>query len=47
MEAHENKQLLRFQERPASYKLLIIDELGFIPLSKTGAALLFAVLNQR
>jgi DNA replication protein DnaC len=29
------------------YKLLIIDELGFVPLSKTGAELLFEVFSQR
>ncbi len=28
-------------------KLLIIDELGFVPLSKTGAELLFEVFSQR
>ena len=39
IEARDEKQLLRFQKRLASYKLLIIDELGFVPLSKTGAEL--------
>ena len=47
MEARDDKQLLRFQKRLASYKLLIIDELGFVPLSKTGAELLFEVFSQR
>ena len=28
-------------------KLLIIDELGFVPLSKTGAELLFELISQR
>ena len=28
-------------------ELLIIDELGFVPLSKTGAELLFEVFSQR
>jgi hypothetical protein len=37
MEARDDKQLLRFQKRLANHKLLIIDELGFVPLSKTGA----------
>ena len=27
--------------------MLIIDELGFVPLSKTGAELMFELLNQR
>ena len=31
----------------ASVKLLIIDELGFVPLSKTGAELLFEMISQR
>ena len=39
--------LLRFQKQLAKYKLLIIDELGFVPLSKTGAELLFEVFSQR
>ena len=34
-------------ERLARLKLLIIDELGFVPLSKTGAELLFEVFSQR
>ncbi len=37
MEAKDEKRLLRFQKLLASYPLLIIDELGFVPLSKTGA----------
>ena len=31
----------------AKYSLLVIDELGFVPLSKTGAELLFEVFSQR
>jgi DNA replication protein DnaC len=31
----------------AGYKLLIIDELGYVPLSQTGAELLFEVFSQR
>ena len=30
-----------------NHKLLIIDELGFVPLSKTGAELLFELVSQR
>ncbi len=41
------KKLLRFQKQLARKKLLIIDELGFVPLSKTGAELLFEVFSQR
>ena len=47
MEARDEKTLMRFQKKLASYKLLIIDELGFVPLSKTGAELLFEVFSQR
>ncbi len=41
IEARDEKKLLRFQKQIASYELLIVDELGFVPLSKTGADLLF------
>ena len=37
----------RFQKQLAKYQLLIIDELGFVPLSKTGAGLLFEDFSQR
>ena len=47
MEARDGKRLLRLQKQLAKYRLLIIDELGFVPLSKTGAALLFEVFSQR
>ena len=47
MEARDEKRLLRFQKQLAKYSLLVIDELGFVPLSKTGAELLFEVFSQR
>jgi len=47
MEAADDKRLLRFQKKLAKYKLLIIDELGYVPLSPTGAELLFEVFSQR
>ena len=47
MEAKDEKRLLRLQKQLAKYHLLIIDELGFVPLSKTGAELLFEVFSQR
>jgi DNA replication protein DnaC len=47
MEARDEKRLLRMQRQLAGYRLLIIDELGFVPLSKTGAELLFEVFSQR
>ena len=39
--------MLRFQKLLVSYELLIVDELGFVPLSKTGAELLFETFSQR
>lgn len=47
IEARDEKRLLRLQRQLASYKLLIIDELGYVPLSRTGAELLFEVFSQR
>ena len=43
IEARDEKRLLRLQRQLAGYKLLIIDELGYVPLSTTGAELLFEV----
>ncbi|MCB1327983.1 MAG: IS21-like element helper ATPase IstB [Maritimibacter sp.] len=47
MEARDDRQLLRLQKQLVRQKLLIIDELGFVPLSKTGAELLFELISQR
>lgn len=47
MEARDSRQLSRLQAQLASVKLLIIDELGYVPLSPTGAELLFEVFSQR
>ncbi len=47
MEARDEKRLMRLQRQLAKVKLLIIDELGFVPLSKTGAELLFELISQR
>ena len=47
IEARDERRLLNLQRRLARLKLLIIDELGFVPLSKTGAELLFEVFSQR
>lgn len=46
MEAADERRLQRFQKQLTSQNLLIIDELGFVPLSKTGAELLFEVISQ-
>jgi len=50
--AHHLKALklptfLRLQRQLANYKLLIVNELGYVPLSLTGAELLFEVFGQR
>jgi DNA replication protein DnaC len=47
MEARDEKRLLRLQAQLATVKLLIVDELGYVPLSQTGAELLFEVFSQR
>jgi DNA replication protein DnaC len=47
IEAKDEKRLLRFQKLMTSYQLLIIDELGFVPLSKTGAEMLFEIFSLR
>ena len=39
--------MLNLQRQLSRHKLLIIDELGFVPLSTTGAELLFEVFSQR
>jgi DNA replication protein DnaC len=43
----DERRLLRLQKQIVGHKLLIIDELGFVPLSKTGAELLFELISQR
>src|SRR5271166_2007879 len=47
LEARDEKRLLRYQKQMASYELLIVDELEFVPLSKSGAELLLEVFSQR
>jgi len=47
LEARDEKRLLRLQKQLSKYSLLIIDELGYVPLSPTGAELLFEVFSQR
>ncbi|HTV89035.1 MAG TPA: IS21-like element helper ATPase IstB [Stellaceae bacterium] len=47
LEASDERRLLRLQRRLASYRLLIIDELAYAPLSAVGADLLFDVVSQR
>ena len=47
MEARDDRRLLNLKRQLARLRLLIIDELGFVPLSTTGAELLFEVFSQR
>ena len=47
LEARDEKRLLKMQRELAAVKLLIIDELGYVPLSPTGAELLFETFSQR
>jgi DNA replication protein DnaC len=47
LEARDERRLLRLQKQLAAYKLLIIDELGYVPLSPSGAELLFESLSRR
>ena len=47
LEARDEKRLLRFQKQLAKQDLLIVDEFGFVPLSKSGAEVLFEVFSQR
>ena len=47
LEARDEKRLLRVQKQLAKQDLLIVDELGYVPLSKTGAELLFEIFSQR
>jgi DNA replication protein DnaC len=47
LEARDDRMLGQLQARLRRVTLLIIDELGFVPLSKTGAELLFEVFSRR
>jgi len=47
IEARDEKHLLRYQKSLAKVNLLIVDEIGYVPLSKTGAELLFEIFSQR
>lgn len=47
VEARDSRQLSLLSKRYQSYKLIILDELGYVPLAKTDAELLFQILSQR
>jgi len=46
LEAREERQLKRLFHRLPELHLLILDELGYVPPSKTGAELLFEVVSR-
>ena len=47
LEARDERRLLKLQRDLQTMRLLIIDELGYVPLSSTGAELLFETFSQR
>jgi DNA replication protein DnaC len=47
MEARHEKRVLRFQKYLQRRELLIVDELDFVRLPKTGVEMLFEVFSQR
>ena len=47
VEARDERRRLNLQRQLSRLNLLIIDELGFVPLSRTGSELLFEVFSQR
>jgi len=47
MEARDERRLLKLQRDLQAVRLLIVDELGYVPLSPTGAELLFEAFSQR
>jgi DNA replication protein DnaC len=46
MESRDEKRLQRFQKQLQRLDLLVLDELGYVPFSKTGAELLFEVVSR-
>src|SRR3954464_7516564 len=47
LEARDERRLLKLQQQIQSYRLLIVDGLGYVPLSTTGGELLFETFSQR
>jgi DNA replication protein DnaC len=47
MEARNERTLRKIQKQLASVKLLIVDELGYVPFTAVGGELLFEVFSQR
>jgi DNA replication protein DnaC len=47
IESRDERKLLRFQKQIASYELLIVDQLGYVPLTQADAELFLEMLSQR
>jgi DNA replication protein DnaC len=47
LEAQEHKSISKLEARLMKYKLIILDEVGFIPFSQKGAQMLFSFISQR
>ena len=45
-ECREERRLQRLQKQLQRLKVLVLDELGYVPFTKTGAELLFEVVSQ-
>ena len=46
LEKREERQVERFQKQLERLHLIVLDELGYVPFSKTGAELLFEVVSR-
>jgi DNA replication protein DnaC len=46
LECREEKRLQRLQKQIQRLNLLVLDELGYVPFSKTGAQLLFEIVGR-
>lgn len=47
MEARDEKRLRALQKQLTNVKLLIVDELGYVPFTALGAELLFEIFSRR
>jgi len=47
VEAKHHNQLSRAMARWARYELIVLDEIGYVPLAEVGAELLFQVIADR
>ena len=47
VEAKQNNQVRRVMARWQKYELIVIDEIGYVPLADVGAEFLFQVISDR